>query len=201
MSDQLSILSEARTWPEKVVADWRRFSSGLWRVSEGDIQAAYSVESFPKVKVFTHNGVILTNGGGFFSGPVAAAANCYPLIPADEYRGPEPCRYTCEGREACYRGEVFKLGPKIVFVAIDATIDEWRGLLRSMYADGGWFARHADYGLFLNEDRSNSMTGNAREALRLELVGGLLDHSKADMKQILDGMILPPKNLQLDFSL
>jgi hypothetical protein len=45
------------------------------------------------------------------------------------------------------------------------------------------------------------MTGNAREALRLELVGGLLDHSKADMKQILDGMILLSKNLQLDFSL
>jgi hypothetical protein len=45
------------------------------------------------------------------------------------------------------------------------------------------------------------MTGNAREALRLELVGGLLDHSKADMKQLLDGMILPSKNLQLDFSL
>jgi hypothetical protein len=96
---------------------------------------------------------------------------------------------------------VFKLGPKIVFVATDATVDEWRGLLRSMYADGGWFARHADYGLFLNEDRSNSMTGNAREALRLELVGCLLDHSKADMKQLLDGMILPSKNLQLDFSL
>jgi hypothetical protein len=135
MSDQLSILSEARTWPEKVVADWRRFSSGLWRVSEGDIQAAYSAEIFPKVKVFTDNGVILTNGGGFFSGPVAAAANCYTLIPADEYRGPEPCRYTYEGREACYRGEVFKLGPKIVFVATDATVDEWRSLLRSMYSD------------------------------------------------------------------
>jgi hypothetical protein len=101
-------------------------------VSEGDIQAAYSAEIFPKVKGFTHNGVILTNGGGFFSGPVAAAANCYPLIPADEYRGPEPCRYTYEGREACYRGDVFKLGPKIVFVATDATVDEWRGLIRSM---------------------------------------------------------------------
>jgi hypothetical protein len=96
---------------------------------------------------------------------------------------------------------VSKLGPKIVFVATDATVDEWRGLLRSMYADGGWFARHSDYGLFLNEDRSNSMTGNAREALRLELVGGLLDHSKADMKKLLDGMILSSKNLQLDFSL
>ena len=88
-----------------------------------------------------------------------------------------------------------------MFVATDATVDEWRGLLRSMYADGGWPARHADYCLFLNEERSNSVTGNAREALRLELVGGLLDHSKVDMKKLLDGMILPSKNLQLDFPL
>jgi hypothetical protein len=40
MSDQLSILSEARTWSEKVVADWRRFSSVLWRVPEGAKTAA-----------------------------------------------------------------------------------------------------------------------------------------------------------------
>ena len=60
MSDLLSILSQARTWPEKVVADWQRFSSGRWRMPEGNIQVAYSAEIFPKVKLFTHNGVILT---------------------------------------------------------------------------------------------------------------------------------------------
>jgi hypothetical protein len=47
--------------PNNIVTDWRRFSSCLWRVPEGDISAAYSAQTFPKVKVFTHNGVILTN--------------------------------------------------------------------------------------------------------------------------------------------
>jgi hypothetical protein len=94
-----------RLSPDNIVTHWRRFSSGLWRVPEGDISAAYSAESFPKIKVFTHGGKLFTNGGGHFSGPVVAGADCYLLIPANEYLGPEPRRYTYEGREACFRGE------------------------------------------------------------------------------------------------
>src|SRR3984957_8814265 len=75
--------------PANIVTHWRRFSSGLWRVPEGDISAAYSAESFPKIKVFTHEGKLFTNGGGHFSGPIAAGADCYLLIPANEYRGPD----------------------------------------------------------------------------------------------------------------
>jgi hypothetical protein len=203
MSNKLNIPSHIRTWPEEVVTDWRRFSSGLWRVPEGDIQAAYSAETFPKVKVFTYNGAILTNSGGFFSGPVAAAADCYPLIPANEYDGSKPRQYTYEGREACYKGEVFKLGPKIVFAAADATILEWQELLRSMYADGGWFARHVNYGLFLNQDTRLAATDNAREALRLELADSLTAHSKCEMKRFLDdnGGAEPTEKLQLDLAL
>jgi hypothetical protein len=137
MNTELLISSKTNVWPERVVTDWRRFSSGLWRVPEGDISAAYSAESFPKVKVFSHHGALMTNAGGHFSGPVAAAADCYPLIPVGEYHGPEPRRYTYEGREACYQGGVFKLGPKIVFTADDATVEDWRRLFRSLYADGG----------------------------------------------------------------
>jgi hypothetical protein len=202
MNSELIVPSVARTWPDKIVTDWRRFSSGLWRVPEGDIQAAYSAESFPRVKVFTHNGGLLTNGGGFFSGPVAAAANCYPLLPANDYHGPEPQRYTSEGREACFRGEVYKLGPKIVFVATDATVEEWRRMFRVTYADGGWFARHANYGLFLNEDSRESKSENAREALRLELAGDLLARSKPEMQQLLDGpQTSEPTTRQLDLTL
>src|SRR3954469_23537035 len=80
MSDQLSILSEAPIWREKVVTGWRRFSSGLWRVPEGDIQSAYCADTFPKVKIFTHDGHPFANYGGHFSGPIAAGADCYPLI-------------------------------------------------------------------------------------------------------------------------
>jgi hypothetical protein len=189
--------------PAKIVTHWRRFSSGLWRVPEGDISAAYCAESFPKIKVFTHEGKLFTNGGGHFSGPVAAGADCYLLIPANEYRGPEPRRYTYEGREACFRGEVFKLGPKVVFIATDASVEEWRQMFRVMYADGGWFARHSNYRLFLNEDSRLPLTENALSALRLELTGDLLAHSKQEMQRFLDhtGVSEPSEKLQLALAL
>ncbi len=50
----------------------------------------------------------------------SAAAGCYLLIPADDYRGPEPLRYSYEGCEAAYHGEVFKLGPKVIFEVFPA---------------------------------------------------------------------------------
>jgi hypothetical protein len=125
------------------------------------------------------------------------------LIPANEYRGPEPRRYTYEGREACFRGEVFKLGPKVAFVATDATIEEWRQLFRTMYADGGWFARHSNYELFLNEDSRLPLSENARAALRLELTGDLLAHSKQEMERLLNesGASQPSEKLQLALAL
>jgi hypothetical protein len=186
MSDQLSILSEAPIWPEKVVTGWRRFSSGLWRVPEGDIQAAYCADTFPKVKVFTHDGHPFANCGGHFSGPIAAGADCYPLILSSDYRGPEPRRYSYEGLEAHYQGRKYKLGPKVLFAATDATVDEWRRLFRVQYADGGWFARQATYGLFLAEDHSASKSENAAEALKRELAGDLRGHSKEEMGHVLD---------------
>jgi hypothetical protein len=202
------VVAETRTHkgphsPDNIVTHWRRFSSGLWRVPEGDISAAYSAESFPKIKVFTHEGKLFTNGGGHFSGPVSAGADCYLLIPANEYRGPEPRRYTYEGREACFRGEVFKLGPKVVFVATDATVEEWRQMFRTVYADGGWFARHSTYELFLNEDRRLPLSENAHAALRLELTGDLLAHSKQEMQRLLDdaGASEPSEKLQLALAL
>jgi hypothetical protein len=194
---------EGRQSPDNIVTHWRRFSSGLWRVPEGDISAAYSAESFPKIKVFTHEGKLFTNGGGHFSGPVSAGADCYLLIPANEYHGPEPRRYTYEGREACFRGEVFRLGPKVVFVATDAKVEEWRQMFRTMYADGGWFARHSTYGLFLNEDSRLTLSENARAALALELTGDLLGHSKQEMQRLLDdaGASKPSEKFQLALAL
>jgi len=127
------------------MVNWRRLSHGLWRVPEGDIHAAYSAETFPRVAVFTHEGRLFTNCGVHFYGAVHAEADCYPLIPAEEYRGPEPRQYTYEGREPAYRAEVFRLGPKVVFKASDPTSDEWRPLLRVHYADGGFFAAGCTY--------------------------------------------------------
>src|ERR1700693_6112961 len=88
---------QGRQSPANIVTGWRRFSSGLWRVPEGDIQAAYCADTFPKVKIFTHDGRPFANCGGDFFGPVAAGADCYPLIVLSDYRGPEPRRYSYEG--------------------------------------------------------------------------------------------------------
>ena len=112
--------------PPRIVTHWRRFSSGLWRVPEGDIAAAYCADTFPKIKVFTHEGRLFTNCGCNYSKYLAAEVNCYPLIPPDEYRGAENVPYSYEGREAAYKGRVFKLGAKVLFVASDPTLEEWR---------------------------------------------------------------------------
>ncbi len=77
-------------WPDCITINWRRLSHGLWRVPEGDIHPAYWAETFPRVAVFSHEGRLFTNCAVHFYGAVHAEADCYPLIPSDEYRGPEP---------------------------------------------------------------------------------------------------------------
>jgi len=70
--------------------NWRRVSSDLWWAPEGDIQAAYSAESFPRVAACTHEGRLFTCCSVHYHGPIHAEADCSPLIPPDEYRGPHP---------------------------------------------------------------------------------------------------------------
>ena len=108
MNPTLLISASPGAWPDSVTVNWRRLSHGLWRVPEGDIHAAYSAESFPRIAVFSHEGRLFTNCGVHFFGSVHAEADCYALIPGGEYRGPEQRQYTYEGREAAYRGEVFR---------------------------------------------------------------------------------------------
>ncbi len=93
---------------QRIVTHWRRFSSGLWRVPEGDIAAAYCADTFPKISVFTHEGRLFTNCGCNYSKYIAAEVNCYPLITPDEYHGAENVPYSYEGREAAYKGEGFQ---------------------------------------------------------------------------------------------
>jgi hypothetical protein len=201
MNELISV--SQKQWPDKIMVNWRRLSSGLWRVPEGDISVAYCAETFPKIKVFTHDCASFANCGCHFSGPVLAAANCYPLILPGDYNGPEPRQYTYEGRDARYKGNAFKLGPKVVFAALDATVDEWRQLFRAMYADGGWFARQSRYELFLHEDRPMSNSENAKAALSLELTSELVRFSKAEMKRLLDSQksTLIVAKCQLDLAL
>jgi hypothetical protein len=190
-------------FPDRVVVHWRRFSSGLWRVSERDIQAAYCADTFPKIKVFMHEGRVFANCGGHFSGAIRAAADCYPLIQAEEYHGPEPRQYTYEGRETVYHCQVFKLGPKVVFETSDPTVDEWKHLLRVLYADGGYFAHGVTYLEFLNGRLSpGSENEKAAHAMELAECGSTsTPRTQAEMRRLLDDDAPPvqPPAQQMDF--
>jgi hypothetical protein len=157
-------------------------------VPEGDIHAAYSAESFPRVAVFSHEGRLFTNCGVHYFGAIHAEADCYPLIPADEYRGPEPRQYTYEGREVAYRAEVFRLGPKVVFKASDPTVEEWRHLLRVHYADGGMFAAGCTYFAFLDQQfapkSENEQSARLQELAECTLRG--MPCTQAEMRRLLE---------------
>ena len=188
MNPTLLISATPNAWPDSVTVNWRRLSHGLWRVPEGDIHAAYSAESFPRIAVFSHEGRLFTNCGVHFCGAVHAEADCYPLIPAAEYRGPEQRQYTYEGREAAYRGEVFRLGPKVVFKTSDPTVEEWRRLLCLHYVDGRMFAARLNYIEFLGQ-RFAPNSGNEVSARQKELAGcGLLGlpRTQAEMRRLLE---------------
>src|SRR5205823_10015041 len=144
-------------------------------------------EMFPRVAVFTHKGRLFTNCGVHFYGAVHAEVDCYPLIPADEYRGPGLRQYTYEGREAAYRAEVFRLGPKVVFKASDPTVEEWRRLLRIHYADGGMFAECCTYLEFLDQrfapDSETEELARQRELVECAQRG--MPRTQAEMRRLL----------------
>lgn len=171
----------------RLVTHWRRFSNGLWRVPEGDIAAAYCADTFPKIKVFTHEGRLFTNCGCNYSKYIAAEVNCYPLVAPDDYCGAAGVPYSYEGREAAYKGKVFKLGAKVLFVASDPTLAEWRQLTRVLYADGGLFAAHCTYTEFIG-NRFDPQSENGRAARFKELAecgARAMPRTQAEMSRLL----------------
>ncbi|MGH7988802.1 MAG: hypothetical protein ACREDS_01215 [Limisphaerales bacterium] len=188
----------------RIVTHWRRFSNGLWRVPEGDIAAAYCADTFLKIKVFTYEGRLFTNCGCNYSNTFETEANGYPLIPADEYRGADSVPYSYEGREAAYRGEVFKLGAKVLFVASDPALAEWRHLMRVLYADGGYFAANCTYREFLT-NRFDPRSENGRAARFKELAecgAKLMPRTQEEMRLLLRQETDPANQpQQIDFAL
>jgi hypothetical protein len=188
----------------RIVTNWRRFSTGLWRVPEGDIAAAYSADSFPKVTTFIHEGRLYTNGGCAFSKWLRAEVDGYPLIVADEYRGAENVPYSYEGREVASRGKVFRLGAKVIFVASDPTVEEWRQSARVLYAEGGYFAADCTYTEFIG-NRFNPESENGRAARFKELAecgARAMPRTQAEMLRLLaqeTGLTNQPH--QIDFAL
>lgn len=201
MNAELTMETGKRVWPEAVTLAWRRFSCGLWRVPEGDISEAYSASIMPQVRVFKHDGCLFTNGGCCRSTAVMTSVNAFPLILPTDYQGPDSVPYSYEGREVRYQSKAFRLGPKVIFHSTDPTVEEWRHLFRVLYADGGYFARQENYGLFLAEDRRTEQTANGHIALDLELAGELLEQSKEGMKRFLDGDQKAEPKHQLDLAL
>jgi len=188
---------------ERIVTHWRRFSMGLWRVPEGDIAAAYSASSFPKISVFVHEGRLFTNGGAAYSKWVHTEVSGYPLIPADEYQGAESVPYSYEGREAAYKGKVFRLGAKTLFISSDPTVEDWRRLFRSLFADGGLFASGCDYREFLTSrcepDSENSRVASVGELADCD--NGVLPLAKDAMRDWIDAGSKSLPTQQLAFQL
>ncbi len=187
----------------RIVTSWRRFSSGLWRVPEGDISDAYSADIMPKVRVFTHEGRLYTNGGGH-SKWLLSEVNAYLLIHPDEYQGPDDVPYSYEGKAVTHKGQPYRLGAKTVFVASDPTIEEWRHLSRVLYADGGHFASGCSYTEFLG-NRFNPDSVNGREARFKELAecgARAMPRTQAEMCQLLAGATdVKPQAQQIDLAL
>src|ERR1043166_3730531 len=120
-----------RHFPERIVTAWRRFSSGLWRIAEGDISKAYSGDTFPKLKTFIEDGQLFTNCGASY-GNLRIEATCFPLLP--EGSAPTEQRpYSYEGRAGKFHGKFWTLGPMVKFVSDEPTVDEWTSLFRAQY--------------------------------------------------------------------
>ena len=191
---------------QRITTDWRRFECGLWRMPQGDIDAAYCADIFPKLKVFTHEGRVYTNGGCGFSHFIKATANCYPLISPDEYSGPTEVPYSYEGKEGKWSGKAYRLGPLVIFEASDPSVSEWIQLYRVMFADGRMFASGVTYEGFLKE-RMEPESQNECEAHALEIARCLseaMPNSQEEMGRLLGSRPAheaAPKRQQLDLSL
>ena len=174
--------------PERIITRWQRFSSGLRQMPKGDICAAYSAHTLPRVSVFRHEGRMFTAGAILFLGTVHAEATSYPLLPVGSYAGPDSCPYSYEGRMVSHQGKAFRLGPKIVFIASEPTVEEWRKLMRVIYAHETRGSAQCTYLEFVDQGLS-SKSENAQTARFKELAEcgtGRMPRTQEEMRRLLD---------------
>jgi len=126
------------------------------------------------------------------------------LIIADEYHGAKSVPYSYEGREVAYRGKVFRLGEKVIFVASDPALEEWRQTARVLYAEGGYFAADCTYTEFTG-NRFDPQSENGRAARFKELAecgAHAMPRTQEEMLHLLaqeTGLTNQPQ--QIDFAL
>jgi hypothetical protein len=135
-----------------IVTDWRRFESGLWGYEEGDIYASYDPEKLDGDKLkrkrisktFQHDGGVWVCGGLAFIG-WNTTAWASKLLPATAETKPYVTEFSHEGMIVEWKRGVYILGPRMVFVASEMTVDEVIEMCRRMYAHGGQFAARKTY--------------------------------------------------------
>ena len=153
----------------------------------------------PKVKSFREGAQLYTTGTMAHSRFFCCSAYCHPLIPVHEYQGPEAADRGYEGHLISFNRTPFRLGPQVVFASSDPTLEEARHLLRVLYTEGGWFARHDTYGQFL--ESLGDPSGNEAVARQLELESDLALLNKTMLCQWMKGLRTPPGPAQLDLGL
>ena len=195
-SSPLHLPPRPTIWPEQIETSWRRFSSGLWGIASGDISEAYSADTFPKVKTFREGARLYTNCGMAHARFFRCRAYCHPLIPVDDYQGPEAAERGYEGRMINFNRTPFRLGPQVVFASSDPTLEESCHLLRVLYTEGGWFARHDTYRQFL--ESLDEPSGNETLARQQEITCELALLSKTALKDWMENQGSPPAPAQLD---
>lgn len=164
----LQISRPARCWPAEIFVEPARLASRIWGYPDGDILAAYSADTFPKVKSFIHECQHFANLGFAFGH--RESCNAYPLIPEEQYSGPEPRQYSYEGRLCSFRGRKFRLGPCVQFICRERSTEEWTELMRRQYAYGGYFAAGKTYAQVLEYFHSRpNCSDNELRAIASEL--------------------------------
>jgi hypothetical protein len=163
---------------QTILVPWQRLADGVFDKKNGDIQSAYSADKKPKVRTFTHDGKLFTCMGIHWK-PCMPEAWCHQLMPFTE---PDPPKvpYSNEGEAVTFNGGKYRLGPAILFVASDRTVEEWRIHYRAIYTDGGYFTSEKTYHQFIEAQMERdqfkqgcvagyTITGNVKTAMSLEL--------------------------------
>jgi hypothetical protein len=166
-----------KSWPSEILIEPGRLACGLWGYEEGDIHAAYCADTFPKIRTFQYEGRLFTNCGG-----TSESMDCYPLIPAENYLGPEQIPYSYEGSQVTWNRRACRLGPKVAFTIRERTVEEETDLLRRLYAYGGYFAAGKTYRQMLLEfQRRDNPSKNLVTAMNAELARAELPNTQQEM--------------------
>lgn len=135
-----------------VTVPWQRLADDVFDVTKGDVYAAQSCDKpHDRVATFSHEGKVYTNMGGCHGSVFTGTeAHCHQLLPFTEEQPPK-VEFSSEGKAVKWRGQQYRLGPKILFKQTDRTVSEWQAFARRVYDRGGSFTASRTYHQVLKE--------------------------------------------------